>query len=111
VAHHEVQNFLRKHAPRGRVFLSDEVLAHVARVRLDQHDVLEARRRALRSCLDRLKQSRRELLERCYAGTESIKMIAENLGQSPNVLYMALKRLRGALFVCINRTLAVENLA
>jgi RNA polymerase sigma-70 factor (ECF subfamily) len=111
VAHHEVQNFLRKHNLRGQVYLSEEVLADVAQVRLDQHDLLEARRRALRSCLDRLKQSRRELLERCYAGTDSIKTIAENLGQSPNMLYMTLKRLRRALFDCISRTLAAEGVS
>jgi RNA polymerase sigma-70 factor (ECF subfamily) len=111
MAHHEVQNFLRKHRDRGRVYLSDEVLAQVAQTRLDLHDVLEARRRALRQCLDRLKQGKRELLERCYAGQDSIKAIAAELGQPPNVLYMTLKRLRRVLFDCINRTLAAEGLA
>jgi RNA polymerase sigma-70 factor, ECF subfamily len=109
MAHHEVRNFLRKQKDRGRVYLSEEVLAHVAQVRLDSHDVLEARRHALLYCLDRLGQGKRELLERCYAGKDSIKTIAENLGQRPNVLYMTLKRLRRALFDCINRTLAAEG--
>jgi RNA polymerase sigma-70 factor (ECF subfamily) len=111
MAHHEVRNFLRKQARKGRVYLSEDVLAQVARLRLDQHDVLEARRHALRQCLDRLKQSKRELLERCYAGKDSIKAIAADLGQRPNVLYMTLKRLRRALFDCINRTLAAESMA
>ncbi len=111
IAHHEVRNFLRKRAHEGRVFLSEDVMAEVAEVRLELHDLLEARRRALRKCLDRLKQGRRELLERCYAGRDSIKTIAENLGQKPNVLYVTLKRLRRALFDCINRTLAAEGLS
>jgi RNA polymerase sigma-70 factor (ECF subfamily) len=111
VAHHEVQNFLRKHAPRGRVYLSEDVLAEVAQVRLELHDVLEARRQALRQCLGRLRRGQRELLERCYAGTDSIKTIAAGLGQRPNVLYMTLKRLRRALFDCINRTLAAGGVA
>src|SRR5947209_1894788 len=109
IAHHEVRNFLRKHTSKGRVYLSEEVMAEVAQVRLELHDVLEARRRALRQCLDRLKQSRRELLERCYTGKDSIKTIAAELGQRPNVLYMTLKRLRRALHECINRTLAAEG--
>jgi RNA polymerase sigma-70 factor (ECF subfamily) len=109
MAHHEVRNFLRKHAPRGRISLSDDVLAEVANVRLDMHDVLEARRQALRHCLGRLEHGKRELLERCYAGQDSIKAIAAELGQPPNVLYMTLKRLRRALFDCINRTLAAEG--
>ncbi len=111
VAHHEVRSFLRKHAHKGRVYLSEDVLAEVAEVRLELHDVLEDRRRALRHCLAQLQQRERELLERCYAGTDSIKTIAEDLGQRPNALYMILKRLRRALFDCINRTLAAEGLA
>jgi RNA polymerase sigma-70 factor (ECF subfamily) len=111
IAHHEVCAFLRKHADKGRVYLSEDVLAEVARVRLEAHDVLEARRLALRDCLDRLTRGNRELLERCYAGKNSIKTIATELGRQPNVLYMTLKRLRRSLFDCINRTLAAEGFA
>jgi RNA polymerase sigma-70 factor (ECF subfamily) len=111
IAHHEVRNFLRKHKDKGRVFLSEDVLAQVAQARLEAHDVLEARRQALLRCLDRLEPGNRALLERCYAGKDSIKAIAEGLGQRPNVLYMTLKRLRRALFDCINRTLAAEGMA
>ena len=111
MAHHEVRNFLRKHAGRGRVYLSEDVLAEVAHARLEIHDVLESRRRALRHCLDQLPPGNRELLERCYAGKDSIKAIAEDLGHRPNALYMILKRLRRALFDCINRVLAAEGVA
>jgi RNA polymerase sigma factor (sigma-70 family) len=54
MAHHEVRNFLRKHADKGRVYLSEDVLGEVAQVRLESHDMLEARRHALRHCLDQL---------------------------------------------------------
>jgi RNA polymerase sigma-70 factor (ECF subfamily) len=91
------------------VALSEDVLSEVARDRLELHDVLEARRTALRHCLDRLKREKRQLLERCYAGTDSIKEIAAELGQSPNVLYMTLKRLRRALFDCINLTVSGQG--
>jgi len=111
MAHHEVQNFLRKHRDRGRVFLSEDVLAEVAQVRLGLNEVLEARRQALLLCLDRLGQGQRDLLERCYSGKDHIKTIAAELGQKPNVLYMTLKRLRRALFDCINRTLAGDGTA
>jgi RNA polymerase sigma-70 factor (ECF subfamily) len=110
-AHREFCNFLRKQADRGRVYLSEDVLAEVAEVRLELQDVLEARRHALRHCLDQLEQEKRALLERCYAGKDSIKTIAAELGQQPNMLYMTLKRLRRALFDCINRTLTAESMA
>ncbi len=110
IAHNEVRNFLRKHhKDSGRVCLSEEVLATVAQARLELHDVLDARRQALRHCLDRLEPDNRDLLERCYAGKDSIKTIAQGRGQPPNAVYMVLKRLRRALFDCINRTLAAEG--
>jgi RNA polymerase sigma-70 factor (ECF subfamily) len=111
IAHHEVRNFLRKHRDRGRVFLGEEVLAEVAQTRLELSEVLDARRQALASCLDRLEPGSRELLEQCYAGKDSIKTIAARQGQRPNALYMVLKRLRRALFDCINRTLTAEGMA
>ena len=93
MAHHELQNFLRKNATSARITLSDDVLAETARERLEMNDVLEDRRQAFRRCLERLEQSKRDLLERCYAGQDSIKTIAAELGQPPNVLYMTLKPL------------------
>ena len=111
IAYYEVRNFLRQHRDRARVYLSEDVLEEVARVQVELHDVLEARLDALKHCLDQLNPDNRRLLERCYAGKDSIKTIAEDLGQTPNVLYMILKRLRRALFECINRSLAAEGTA
>src|SRR5207302_4924980 len=108
MAHLEVCSFLRKRAGRVTVGLSENVLLEVAEVRLDRQDSLEARRQALVHCLDQLKRQSRELLERCYAGKDSIRQIAEELRLKPNALYMTMKRLRRTLFDCINRTLAAE---
>ena len=109
MVHHEVRNFLRKHRDRGRVYLSEDVLAEVGHVRLELHDVLESRRQALQRCLDQLGSQNRSLLERCYAGQNSIKDVAADLGKRPNMVYMMLKRLRRILFDCINRTMNAEG--
>jgi RNA polymerase sigma-70 factor (ECF subfamily) len=109
IAYYEVRNFLRQHRDRARVYLSEDVLEELGRVRLERHDALEARLGALKHCLEQLRPDSRELLERCYEGRDSIKTIAADLGQPPNALYMILKRLRRALFDCINRTLAAEG--
>jgi RNA polymerase sigma-70 factor (ECF subfamily) len=109
MAHLEVCTFLRKHAGRTRVNLNEDVLLEVAEARLQLHDVLEERRKALLECLGRLQRQSRELLERCYAGKDSIKQIAEDLGLRPNALYMTLKRLRRKLFDCISVRIAAEQ--
>jgi DNA-directed RNA polymerase specialized sigma24 family protein len=85
IAHHEVRNFLRKHREKGRVHLSEDVLAEVAQVRLEVHDVLEARRRALPRCLDRLEQGQRELLERCYAGKDRSCVCCRTISHPPRL--------------------------
>ena len=90
--------------------MSEDVLVELAHTRLELQDSLEARRQALRDCLEKLKQQSRELLERCYAGKDSIRDIAEELGIRPNALYMTLKRLRRTLLGCINDRLVVEGL-
>src|SRR3954447_5303900 len=63
MAHYEALTFLRKHADKKRVALSEDVLSAVAADRLEMHDDLEARRAALRHCLDRLEREKRLLLE------------------------------------------------
>ena len=110
IAFLEVRNFLRKQRDAGRVELSDDVLAQLAQTRLECHNLLEARRSALASCLDRLQPDQRALLERCYAGQDSVKLIAAEIGKTVNGLYLWMKRHRRALFECINRSLAEQGL-
>jgi RNA polymerase sigma-70 factor (ECF subfamily) len=109
IAYLEVRNYLRKKRDAGRLFLSEEVLADVAAVRLEAQDLLEARRQALATCLTRLNPTQRALLERCYAGPESVKAVAAEIGRTANALYLILKRLRRVLFECINRVLSAEG--
>jgi RNA polymerase sigma-70 factor (ECF subfamily) len=110
IAHLEARNFLRKQRAAGQVGLSEQLLEQVADMRLESHSLLDARRQALAACLGRLRPDRRALLERCYAGRDSVKRIAAEIGKTANGLYLTLKRLRRALFLCINRTLAAQGL-
>jgi RNA polymerase sigma-70 factor (ECF subfamily) len=110
IAYLEVRNFLRKHRSAGRVGFSEQILEQVAQTRMEAHPLLDARRQALATCLERLDPDRRALLERCYAGKDSVKLIAAEIGKTVNGLYLTLKRLRRALFECINRTLAAQGM-
>jgi RNA polymerase sigma-70 factor (ECF subfamily) len=109
MAHLEVAVFLRKRSAAGASSLSEDVLVELAYTRLDMQDSLEARRQALRDCLEKLQRQSRELLERCYAGKDTIRDIAQELGIRPNALYMTLKRLRRTLLGCINNRLVAEG--
>ncbi len=102
VAHNEVRNFLRRRR-RDRVVLSEKLLDNLAEVRLEVQPLLEERRGLLAGCMKKLDFIARELLDRCYAGRESIKQVARQFRTTPNALYLRLRRIRRELMECIEQ--------
>lgn len=78
-AKHEVFNYLRKRDKRGRVYLSEQVLAEIAEEHLRTEAEGDARRELLDGCLAKLQDRQRGLLRRCYEGTHTIKEIAADM--------------------------------
>ncbi len=108
IAHNVTRNFLRKQQ-HSRAYFDTEFVERVASARLDEHEYLDARRRALAECVARLPDKQRSLLERCYSGMETIRSVAEQLGLTANSLYLKLRRIRRIIFDCVNRALAKED--
>lgn len=108
VADLTIKNFLRGKR-RSKVLFSDEVMQRIveyhAAVPAQQ---VAARSEALQGCLQRLPQSDRTLVEKCYGSEAKIKDIADALGRSAGAIYTSLCRIRQALLTCIERTLASE---
>ncbi|QDT37744.1 sigma-70 family RNA polymerase sigma factor [Stratiformator vulcanicus] len=65
--------------------------------------VYEERRKALATCLEKLRPNDRELITRRYAPGKSGKDIAETLGRPVNAVYQSIGRVRRQLLECINR--------
>jgi hypothetical protein len=64
---------------------------------------------ALEECLKKLPEADRVLLDRRYVEEDStLQELAEESGQTANVLYKALGRIRRQLLECINRKLASD---
>jgi DNA-directed RNA polymerase specialized sigma24 family protein len=61
--------------------------------------------------LEKLAQSKRELLRRCYCGEESILDVAAKLGRTYEATRKELMRVRYTLARCIERTLRREGRA
>ena len=51
----------------------------------------------------------REMLERCYAGRNSMKAIAQQFRTTPNALYLRLRRIRRELMECVQQQAAEED--
>jgi len=108
IARFEVANFLRSRG-RQRLYFSDDLNLLLVEAQQEMaDDELEDRRDALAGCVEKLRQRDRELLRECYGETESVNDVAGRHGRSPQSVYNSLRRIRRALFECIDRTLARE---
>lgn len=104
----EVLNFLRTRS-RSRLYFSDELnlLLIEAQTEIDQAE-LASRREALSGCLERLRERDRELLFECYGASGAVSETARRRGRSSQSIHNSLRRIRRALFECIQRTLTQE---
>ena len=106
IAHNLIRNHLRRRKHEPRLLLDDQILDQLAERRAADDPVLEERRSVLRSCLQRLPEEQRRLVEEVYGSERSMKDIAENASQTPNAVYKLLRRIRATLYDCAERKLA-----
>jgi RNA polymerase sigma-70 factor, ECF subfamily len=108
VARFEVLRYRRTRA-RDRLVFSEELVALLADEGAAESARRESERHALQECIQKLAPQQRELIERCYGGTSTIREVAESLRRSATGLYKALDRVRSALLACIEASLARET--
>lgn len=61
------------------------------------------------ACLEQLTARNRDLINRCYAGTHTIRRVAEELNRSAVSVYKSVQRIRLALHRCIEQRLSLEE--
>jgi RNA polymerase sigma-70 factor (ECF subfamily) len=105
VARLEAANFLRSRS-RQKLYFSDELnlLLIEAQENLSPDEV-DDRRDALGHCVDKLRERDRQLLEECYGGSADVNAVAAREGRSPQSVHNSLRRIRRALFECVQRAL------
>ena len=99
-AFYEVLNF-RKDKARERLIFSTPVLESLSATHDEMNQELANRKRALKTCLEKLKYSERELIQRRYADSQSIANLAQESTQTVKTLYRKLDRVRQRLAVCV----------
>lgn len=108
VARMEVLSYRRDRA-RDRLTFGDEVFELLAQTVSEQADTLEAERRALETCLQKLPAGQRTLLQTAYAPGVKMDQLAARLGRTAMSLYKTLHRIRLTLMDCTQRVLANDN--
>ena len=99
----------RKKASREKGRFSQAFVDAVAEeVAATSHEA-DLRYHALQHCLRKLNQRNRDLVRRCYSGTNTLKAVAQQMGRSVTALYKALSRIRHSLHECIEKTLQQEG--
>ncbi len=99
-----------KRRQRLRFVFDDALAASLAEDAAREDPVLEARRLALATCLQKLPVAHRELLIRRYEPKAVVGEMAAALGLSLKALSDRLRRIREKLLGCITSTLAEEAL-
>jgi RNA polymerase sigma-70 factor, ECF subfamily len=107
-AHLEAMNFLRTRRSQS-VLLSEELLAELAEEHLAQVEKYDFLREQLVTCIEKLTKNEREIIQRYYGDEECARNVALQIGQKVNTFYHALKRIRLALFNCLQRALSREE--
>ena len=89
----------------GWYFSDDLNLALVEAHEAVIEDDLEDRRLALQGCMQKLRDVDRELVQACYAESDGVQQVADREGRSTQSVYNSMRRIRRALFECIERSL------
>lgn len=110
VARMEALAFRRDRA-RDRHLFGDEVLELLAQTTVDHAETLEAERRALEVCVEKLPDKQRELVRTAYAPGVRMDILAVKLGRTAISLYKTLHRIRLILTECARRELVKWELA
>lgn len=108
VGRFQAMSFRKKRAIQ-RVRFSDQTLEVIAEQFASRPDRADISREALRTCLAKLGERDRQLVELRYEPGATTKSVAEHVSRSVDAVYKALNRIHGALLRCIRQQLAAEG--
>jgi len=107
-AYLEVLKWRQKHA-REKLVFSESLLEQIHTRHEEEAPVMEARRKALEGCLEKLNEQQRKWVALRYGAYGSIKASAEKTGVSMHKLYYALEKIRAQLLDCVEQALRKEG--
>jgi len=93
---------------RQRLVFDDDLAKLLAEEAVADERAFKARRNVLASCLQKLGPEQRELIARRYEPEASVNTLAAAGGVTAKALSDRLRRIRHALFECIQKTIVEE---
>jgi RNA polymerase sigma-70 factor (ECF subfamily) len=108
IAFIEVLRYRRKTASQ-RMWFSEELMETLAVEFVDDSELYELRTAALQSCLEKLGERDRKIIEARYRDGASAQQVAEELRRPVSTLYKMVARIRDRLYMCIEGTIARQS--
>lgn len=109
VARFEVLNYRKQQARDSRLVFGEELELLMAEDLAERVDETERRHKALKGCLQKLRDADRELLLHRYSAAGTLDDYARRTGRSTGGLKVTLHRLRNALLACIENQLQLNQ--
>ena len=106
VAKNAALNHLTK-VRRDRHVFSEKLVALLAEQADERAEHLDARRRALDFCVEKLPANDQEMVAGCYAESATIRSFAEKSGEAANKIYKRVNGIRLQLQKCIERQMGM----
>ena len=94
---------------RDRHVFSEKLIVLLAEQTEELGDRLDARRRALDRCLEKLSSDDQKMMAGCYAEGATIRAFAEKCGEAASRIYKRVNRVRRQLHHCIDRQLGLRE--
>lgn len=107
IAFNQVRKYRRKYQNKRLIF-SESLVTELAQDASAMVDELSQRQLALTHCLKKLSERERALIDTYYGDQETAATVADRWKCSTHAIYKTIKKIRKALFDCVNRRLASE---
>jgi RNA polymerase sigma-70 factor, ECF subfamily len=108
IAYYEVLT-CRKRTHRDKLRFDDALVEQLAREATAETGQMDSILRMLRTCMEKLSPSDRDLIRLQYTDDLPPREIAARVGRSPGAIAQAMHRIRMSLLKCIDETKAVEE--
>lgn len=99
------QNRRKLYSSKENYALDDDLLESLHTESYDRDESFELRRQKLKDCLMKLEQDQKELIIDRYYGNESVQLMANERGVTPNTMAKQLYRIRKVLMNCVDKHL------
>jgi RNA polymerase sigma-70 factor, ECF subfamily len=110
IAYYQVLSYRTQSKRLRESPFTEQFLQSLAQEESNRHGQVQSRERFLASCIDKLSEKSRSLLQMVYTGKETIRQIARRLSRGESATYKAVQTIRLWLHKCVEEEIRREDL-